>query len=170
MTLGLSARVFRVLMAISRSSSSRPMLCIVLGCEASPSGGGVTMVAVFSFLYGVSIGRPGCFLFDLDFPISLALEEGLDSCCWLHKMCGGEIFWTTNCQRLFYGLRGYRTRLIRVALTPEQLQATGANEPVRSTSKSILPGLLCHLIFAPSSNGYVKFHYHAALIFVTLCT
>ena len=76
MTLGFCASVLSVSMAMSRSSSSRPMLWIVLGWDASFSGGGVTMAAVFNFLEGTSVGRLCCLLLDFDLAIWMKIMVG----------------------------------------------------------------------------------------------
>lgn len=59
------------------------MLWIVLGWEASFSGGGVTMAAVFSFLDGGSVGALCCFRLAFDLAILMGTDcgvGGVDGC------------------------------------------------------------------------------------------
>lgn len=67
MTFGFEEREFKVSMARSRSSSSKPMLWIVFGSPIGLSGGGVMVEDVFAFLEGASLAGLPCFrlLFDL---------------------------------------------------------------------------------------------------------
>jgi hypothetical protein len=66
-TLGFSASVFNVSIAMARSSSWRPTDCRVLG--SAPSGGGVMMALVLAFLAVPPSCCVCCFLLALDFVI-----------------------------------------------------------------------------------------------------